>query len=123
MQRGLTPCVLVIGYSPKPTDSGGSAIGIILVDRTGSPGKILKARFLNDWSQFASRYPRADLEVVKAIADEIKDRSTNGSNPESLLASIKSFSNTLTVLAEERIPADDLDSSFEAVAGRFGLAA
>lgn len=124
MQRGLTPRVMVIGYSPKPTDSGGTPIGMILVDQTGSPGKILRTRFLNDWNQFASQYPSADLEVLKGIAEEIENCYATGASAALLLATIQeSFSNTLSVLVEERLPGEDLDSAFEAVAGRFGLVA
>lgn len=123
MLCGVKPRVLVVGYSPNPRDSGGVPVGMILVDRVGSPGKILRTRFLHDWTLLRSKCPGADVDILKGIADDIENCCANGQHAGSLLESIESFSNSLSILSEEDADPANLDSSFEAVASRVELGA
>ena len=83
----------IVSYVPHATDEDGVTIAV-LVSGAGSA----EVRFITDWRTVLERDPEADVELLTALADEIRGKLQTPGECEDLLSRMQaSWSNTIRV--------------------------
>jgi hypothetical protein len=103
---------LLIRYVPDTVKNEFVNIGVVLRE-AGRP-EAAEVRFTRDWSRVRCLDPDADIEMLEALENEIRNRMAGGA--EDLLRGISdSFSNVLQVTAPKACLAESLPAEMEAL--------
>jgi Protein of unknown function (DUF3037) len=110
--------VVLLRYVPNVLKDEHVNIGVVLAEPGG--GGFRDARFTSDWRNVRALDQDADLDVLQALAVEIREKLLKASNWEELLRSMEeSFSNVIQLSERKACEAEDPAAEMEKLASMY----